>query len=47
VAGHFFAGRYEEALAWAQKTVRLNPNYVAAIIMLAVDNVQNLSRFQD
>jgi TolB-like protein/class 3 adenylate cyclase/Tfp pilus assembly protein PilF len=36
VAGHFFAGRYEEALAWAQKTVRLNPNYVAAIIMLAV-----------
>ena len=36
-AGHFFAGRsIREALAWAQKTVRLNPNYVVAIIMLAV-----------
>jgi tetratricopeptide (TPR) repeat protein len=36
VAAHFFAGRYEEALSWAQKTVRLNRNYVVAIIMLAV-----------
>ena len=36
VTAHFFAGRYEEAVSWAQKTVRLNPNYVAAIIMLAV-----------
>jgi tetratricopeptide (TPR) repeat protein len=35
-AAHFFAGRYEEALSSAQKTVRLNPNYVVAIIMLAV-----------
>jgi TolB-like protein/class 3 adenylate cyclase/tetratricopeptide (TPR) repeat protein len=36
VLAHFFAGRYEEALSWAQKTLRHNPNYVAAIIMAAV-----------
>ena len=36
VAAHFFAGRYEEALSLAEKTVRLNPNYVVGIIMLAV-----------
>ncbi|MGO9328699.1 MAG: adenylate/guanylate cyclase domain-containing protein [Steroidobacteraceae bacterium] len=33
---HFFAGRYEEAHSWAQKTVRLNPNYVLACVMAAV-----------
>jgi hypothetical protein len=32
VLASFFAGRYEEALSWAQKT-QANPNYVAAIIM--------------
>jgi tetratricopeptide (TPR) repeat protein len=36
VLAHFFAGRYEEALSWAQRTLRHNPNYVAAIIMAAV-----------
>ena len=36
VLAHFFAGRYEEALSWAQKTLRQNPNYAAAIIMAAV-----------
>jgi TolB-like protein/class 3 adenylate cyclase len=36
VLANFFAGRYEEALSWAQKTLRQNPNYVAAIIMAAV-----------
>ena len=36
VLAHFFAGRHEEALSWAQKTLRQNPNYAAAIIMAAV-----------
>jgi TolB-like protein/class 3 adenylate cyclase/tetratricopeptide (TPR) repeat protein len=36
VLAHFFGGRYEEALLWAQKTLRQNPNYAAAIIMAAV-----------
>ena len=36
VLSHFFAGRYDEALSWAQKTLRHNPNYAAAIIMAAV-----------
>jgi len=36
VTAHFFAGRYEEAHSWAQKTVRLNPNYVVASVMAAV-----------
>jgi adenylate cyclase len=36
VLAHFFAVRYEEALSWAQRTLRQNPNYVAAIIMAAV-----------
>jgi adenylate cyclase len=36
VLAHFFAGRYDEALSWAQKTLRQNPNYAAAIIMAAV-----------
>ena len=36
VLAHFFAGRYDEALSFAQKTLRHNPNYVAAIIMAAV-----------
>jgi TolB-like protein/class 3 adenylate cyclase len=36
VLAHFFAGRYSEALSWAQKTLRQNPNYAAALIMAAV-----------
>ncbi|MGH6714795.1 MAG: adenylate/guanylate cyclase domain-containing protein [Bradyrhizobium sp.] len=36
VLAHFFAGRYEEAFSWAQRTLRHNPNYVAAVIMAAV-----------
>jgi tetratricopeptide (TPR) repeat protein len=36
VLAHFFAGRYGEALSWAGKTLRQNPNYAAAIIMVAV-----------
>jgi adenylate cyclase len=36
VLAHFFAGRYEEAFSWAQKTLRQHPNYPAAIIMAAV-----------
>jgi tetratricopeptide (TPR) repeat protein len=36
VLAHFFAGRYGEAFSWAQKTLRQNPNYSAAIIMAAV-----------
>jgi hypothetical protein len=36
VLAHFFAGRYPEALSWAQKTLRQNPNYAAAMIMAAV-----------
>jgi adenylate cyclase len=36
VLAHFFAGRHDEALAWAGKTLRHNPNYAAALIMAAV-----------
>jgi TolB-like protein/class 3 adenylate cyclase len=36
VLAHFLTGRYEEALSWAQRTLRQNPNYAAAIIMAAV-----------
>jgi TolB-like protein/class 3 adenylate cyclase/tetratricopeptide (TPR) repeat protein len=36
VLAHFFAGRYQEALSWAQKALRQNPNYAAAMIMAAV-----------
>jgi TolB-like protein/class 3 adenylate cyclase/tetratricopeptide (TPR) repeat protein len=36
VLAHFFAGRYGEAFSWAQKTLRQNPNYSAAVIMAAV-----------
>lgn len=36
VLAHFFAGRYEEAFSWAQRTLRHNPNYVAATVMAAV-----------
>jgi TolB-like protein/class 3 adenylate cyclase/Tfp pilus assembly protein PilF len=36
VLAHFFAGRYEEALAFAKKTLAQNPNYATAIMMAAV-----------
>ena len=36
VLAHFFAGRYEEALAYAKKTLAQNPNYATAILMAAV-----------
>jgi len=36
VLAHFFAGRYDEALDWAQRALRQNPNYAAALIMAAV-----------
>jgi tetratricopeptide (TPR) repeat protein len=36
VLAHFFAGRYDEALSWAGKTLRQNPSYAAALIMAAV-----------
>lgn len=29
-AGHFFAGRYDEAASWAEKSVREQPNFVSA-----------------
>ena len=36
VLAHFFAGRCEEALAYAKKTMAQNPNYATAIMMAAV-----------
>ncbi len=36
IFAHFFAGRYDEALANAKKTVAHNPNYLTAIVMAAV-----------
>jgi tetratricopeptide (TPR) repeat protein len=36
VLAHFFAGRYDEALSWAHRALQHNPNYAAALIMLAV-----------
>ncbi|MGC2082104.1 MAG: adenylate/guanylate cyclase domain-containing protein [Bradyrhizobium sp.] len=36
VLAHFFAGRYEQALSWAQQALQRNPNYAAALIMAAV-----------
>jgi TolB-like protein/class 3 adenylate cyclase/tetratricopeptide (TPR) repeat protein len=37
---HFFAGRYDEALIWAGKALRQNPNYAAALVMAAVSGAQ-------
>jgi len=36
IFAHFFAGRYDEALASAKKSLAQNPNYVTAIVMAAV-----------
>ncbi len=36
IFAHFFAGRYEEALAAAKKSLAQNPSYVTAIVMAAV-----------
>jgi TolB-like protein len=36
IFAHFFAGRYEEALAYAKKSLAQNPTYVTAVIMAAV-----------
>ena len=36
IFAHFFAGRYEEALTAAKKSLAQNPSYVTAIIMAAV-----------
>ncbi|WP_244626650.1 adenylate/guanylate cyclase domain-containing protein [Bradyrhizobium ivorense] len=35
---HFFAGRYEEALSWAQRASRHSPGYVTAAILTAVSS---------
>jgi TolB-like protein/class 3 adenylate cyclase/Tfp pilus assembly protein PilF len=36
IFAHFFAGRYDEALAYAKKALAQNPAYVTAIVMAAV-----------
>jgi TolB-like protein/Tfp pilus assembly protein PilF len=35
---HFLAGRYEEASAWAEKSLRENPQHVAALRHIAASN---------
>jgi len=35
---HFLAGRYEEAIMWAETALRERPNYLAAIRELAAAN---------
>ncbi len=35
-SAHLIAGRYEEALGWAQKALGLNPNYVVALLVTAM-----------
>ena len=36
IFAHFFAGRYDEALAAAKTSLAQNPRYVTAIVMAAV-----------
>jgi adenylate cyclase len=33
--GHFFAGRYDEALAWAERAVREQPNFFMGLCVAA------------
>ena len=35
---HFLAGRYDEAINWAEKALRERPNYLAAARDLAAAN---------
>jgi TolB-like protein len=35
---HFFAGRYDKAATWAEKSLRENPNYHAALRIAAASN---------
>ena len=35
---HFVCGRYDEALAWAQKALGEQPNYVTAVRIAAATN---------
>ena len=37
-AGHFFAGRYDEASSWAEKGLREQPNWAGSARMLAASN---------
>ncbi|MGB7177443.1 MAG: adenylate/guanylate cyclase domain-containing protein [Xanthobacteraceae bacterium] len=36
IFAHFFAGRYEEALANGKKALAINPNYTTAVLMTAI-----------
>jgi tetratricopeptide (TPR) repeat protein len=36
--GHFFTGRYDEAVLWAGKAVRQEPTYLSAVRALAASN---------
>jgi tetratricopeptide (TPR) repeat protein len=37
-AGHFFAGRYPEALSWAESAVRENPNFILSRSLAAASS---------
>ena len=37
-AGHFYAGRYDEACSWADEGLRAQPNYAGAARMAAACN---------
>ncbi len=37
-SGHFFTGRYDEAVVWAEKTFRENPKYSGAWLLAAASN---------
>src|SRR5262249_6646011 len=37
-AGHFYAGRFDEACSWAEKGLRAQPNYAGAARMTAASN---------
>jgi TolB-like protein/Tfp pilus assembly protein PilF len=37
---HFYAGRYDEAVSWAEGTLRPQPNYVPALRVAAASNAQ-------
>jgi TolB-like protein/tetratricopeptide (TPR) repeat protein len=45
-AAHFFAGRYEDAIAWAEKALTEQPNYGTAARILAASNAL-IGRFEE
>ena len=41
--GHFFAGRYDEAAAWAERAFRSNPKILGTLRIAAASNALDRS----